>query len=153
MQSKSNDQIRAERFVERSLGAGWNKPLKRGSGTAMMKDLLKYLSKIFKNLKFEEDSLTPDQMSQVILVTGEILDREPPQDIQSAVSNMDGTEVEYLAGKMGYNSKGNDRCEYCGTPFDYDDYHTHTERENFWGAPAYREMVDGQTCHNCGYRG
>jgi len=153
MQSKSNDQIRAERLIERSLGAGWNKPLKRNSGTAGMDDLLKYIAKIFKTLKDEDDTLTPDEMTQVILVTGEILSRDPPQDIQDAISSMDYLEVEHLAKEVGYNMKGDDRCEMCGTVLDHDDYHTHTEKEEFWGAPAYRDVVDGFQCHNCGFSG
>jgi hypothetical protein len=153
MQSKSNDQIRAERLIERSLGAGWNKPLKRYSGTAGMDDLLKYLAKIFKTVKDEDNSLTPDQMTQVILVTGEIMGRDPPKDIQDAVASMDYLEVEHIAKEVGYNPNGEDRCEMCGTTFDSEDYHTHMEREEYWGAPAYRKVVDKVTCHNCGFSG
>jgi ferredoxin len=41
-------------------------------------------------------------------------------------------------------------CPFCGEKYDEDSYIISTEREEFWGAPCYRDVIDRVKCFSCG---
>lgn len=142
---KTRAQISNEELIQMRLGKGWDKNTSRKSRPAPMEKILDYIADIYDSLDDDDDRLTADQLMQLIMLTGEVDGRSAPKDIMDAIVERDTFALRHM---FDYNK--DDRCWYCGTILDNEDYHTHTEREEYWGAPAYREVVDGYHCHNCG---
>jgi hypothetical protein len=138
--------------LKMKFGPTWNKTGKK-TRPAPMEKLLTYLAKTFDDMAgFKEaKSMRNAKWDEAAIVMEEVLGRSPPKEIETAMKELDSGELRSIA--KGLDAYDSDQCWYCGTELWDEDYKSHTEKENFWGAPAYRKVVEGYTCHNCGEQG
>jgi hypothetical protein len=135
------------------FGPTWNKTGK-GTRPAPMEKLLTYLAKLFDDMPITSgrgEEFRQKSWNEAAIIMEEVLGRSPPKEIETAMKDLDSGELRSIVKDL--NAYSSERCWYCGTELDSEDYITHTEKENYWGAPAYRKIVEGYTCHNCGEQG
>jgi len=142
-----------EDALKMRFGPTWNKTGKK-TRPAPMEKLLKRLADLIEKVEYasgNSDYTKQNAWNEAAVIMEEVLGRSPPKEIETAITELDSGELRSIA--KGIDAYDSDQCWYCGTELWDEDYKSHTEKENFWGAPAYRKVVEGYTCHNCGEQG
>jgi hypothetical protein len=63
----------------------------------------------------------------------------------------DGVDANYLR-QVVRDIRTQDRCMNCGKLIDGEEQTTIRQKDEFWGAPCYQEIVTGYICSYCNHK-